>query len=40
MPRPPIIPPVENTTAEELLQLLLHPPKPDKPQEPEKPDAK
>ena len=39
MPRPPTIPPMGDTTAEELLGRLLQPPKPapDKPQEPEKP---
>ena len=39
MPRPTTIPPMGNTTAEELLDMLLQPPKPDK-QEPEKPKDK
>ena len=40
MPRPTTIPPMGNTTADELLDMLLQPPKPDKPEESEKPQGK
>ena len=38
MPRPTLIPPMGDTTAEELLEMMLQPPKPQpKPQESEEP---
>ena len=40
MPKPPVIPSMGDTTAEEMLDMLLQPPKPDKPQESEKPQNK